>query len=285
MSRAAIAGDIVGSRFERSLWQGATLADAVCVGAEGVEGDEALDCRGETANFDLFHADCFATDDSILTVATMDWLLNGGEARDFLRAHFRRAPCPELFGRYFRAWAASDGDEPCGSIGNGAAMRIAPVAYAAQSLDEACQMAHQNAWATHQTPDALAGARAIAAGVWLARNGADKARIEREVAQESGYDLSRTLDEWRPGYRFTSACEQTVPIAFRAFFETRDWEGAVRAAVTLGGDSDTIASMAGALAGAATGLPSWAAQRVEAMLDAQSREVLLRWEQHFGFQV
>ena len=140
MSRAAIAGDIVGSRFERSLWQGASLADAVCVGAEGAEGDEAFSCRGETAAFELFHADCYATDDSILTIATMDWLLSGGGAGDFLRAHFRRAPRPELFGRYFRAWAASDGAEPCGSIGNGAAMRIAPVAYAAQSLDEACRI-------------------------------------------------------------------------------------------------------------------------------------------------
>src|SRR4051812_48080684 len=217
MSRAAMAGDIAGSRFERSLWAGATVADARCVGYD--RGPRADAVGAAALSFDLFHPDCFLTDDSILTVAVMEWLLRGGDPRATLRAHFRRCPRPELFGRYFRAWAATDTDQPCGSVGNGAAMRAAPLGHAASTAEEALKLARENALATHATPDAIAGAEAVALGVFRAQSGAPKEEHAREIASRFGYDLTKPLDAWRPGYRFTSACGETVPIAFRALLE------------------------------------------------------------------
>lgn len=280
MSRAAIAGDIAGSRFERSLWQGTTTSDARCVGYDVAE--PRPDGRGESgAGFDLFHPDCHPTDDTVLTVAVMDWLLHGGDPRAALRARFRACPRPELFGRYFRAWAATDGDGPCGSVGNGAAMRVAPVAYAAEDVDAVAELARQNARATHATDDAVAGAEAVAVGVFLARTGVPRRDIGREIGRRFGYDLDKPLDAWRPGYRFTSACADTVPVAFRAFLESDGHESAVRAAVSVGGDTDTTACMAGALAGAHWGILQGTADRVAARLDPPLREAVLAFERRY----
>ena len=283
MSRAAIAGDIIGSRFERSIWTGASFAEARCAGFDdSVSPPQRARFRGERAvDFELFHVDCHLTDDSVLTLATMEWLLRGGQARTYLRAHFRRAPRPELFGRFFRAWATRDEGAPCGSIGNGAAMRIAPVAYAATSVADVTALARENARATHQTSAGIAGAQAVALGVFLARRGATNAEIEREIGVFCDYDLSKSLDEWRPGYAFTSDCGQTVPVALRAFFEASDFEGAVRAAISLGGDTDTLACMAGALAGARWVVGAPVAAQVWARLDERERAVVEEFEARF----
>lgn len=265
MSRAAIAGDIAGSRFEWSMWDGATVASAACAGFEADA--PATAALGErAASFDLFHADTHPTDDSVLMLAVMDWLLEGGDPRAHLRRRFRSAPKPELFGRFFRAWAEADGDIPCGSVGNGAAMRMAPVAYAAPTADEALALARENALATHATAEGIAGAQAMALGVFRALAGEAPDTIGREISARFGYDLERPLDSWRPGYRFTSACPLTVPIAFRAFMESSSHEQAVRAAVSIGGDTDTIACMAGALAGARWGFSADAGAQVAAKL-------------------
>lgn len=280
MSRAAIAGDIIGSRFERSLWCRDSENAARCVGYDVA--DPRFDGRGEVAtSFELFSPDCHPTDDTILTVAVMDWLLNGGSLHVTLKARFRECPRPELFGQYFRAWASSDGNEPCGSIGNGAAMRVAPVAFVADSEATVAELACESARATHTTDDAVAGAEAVAIGVFLARTRMPRQEIASEIGRRFGYDLSRPLDAWRPGYRFTSSCESTVPIAFRAFLEADSYEAAVRAAISVGGDTDTIACMTGALAGAHWGIPQRVADQVAMKLNAELLGGVLTFERRY----
>lgn len=280
MSRAAIAGDIAGSRFEWSIWEGATLADATCAAFEPDAPSTAA--RGERAlEFDLFHPATHPTDDSLLMLGVMDWLLEGGDPGGWLRHRFRLAPRPELFGRFFRRWAEADGGFACGSVGNGAAMRIAPVAYAAASAAEALALARENATATHAAAEGITGAEAMALGVFLARSGVEPAAIAAEISGRFGYDLERPLDAWRPGYRFTSGCPLTVPIAFRAFLESASHEQAVRAAVSVGGDTDTIACMAGALAGGRWGLPAATAARVATVLGAGPMATVTAFERRY----
>lgn len=280
MTRAAMAGDMVGSRFERSLWEGRTVRSARCVGYEVP--DVCHDSSGESASaFELFHPACHRTDDSILTVAVMEWLLRGGDPRASLRSFFRSSERPELFGSFFRTWAASDRDIPCGSIGNGAAMRAAPIGYAADHVTSVLELTRENAQATHATPDAIAGAQAVALGVFRAREGHSPGEIVREIAGKFHYNLEKTLDEWRVGYRFTSACEKTVPVAFRAFLESQSHTQTLRAAISVGGDTDTIACMAGALAGAYWGIPRTTAEKVRRLTGRALFSVVGQFEQRF----
>jgi ADP-ribosylglycohydrolase len=277
--RAAIAGDIIGSRFERSVWRGDTFAAAVCAGYDVP--DPHTDARGETgAGFEPFHPACFPTDDTILTLAMIDWLLSGGDVRTHLVEHFRRAPRPALFGKVFRAWAAAGGVGPCGSVGNGAAMRVAPVAFAADDEAGVLELARTSARATHGDGEPVAGAEALALGVFLARTGVPRPEIAARVAGRFGYDLTAPLDGAR-GRPFTSACGVTVPAAFRAFLEAEDYLGAVRRAVSVGGDADTVACMAGALAGAYWGVPAGAAAAARERLDGPQRALLEAFERRF----
>jgi ADP-ribosylglycohydrolase len=278
--RAAIAGDLVGSGFERSVWGEGQYPDVRCVGYDVAA--PRVDRTGETAAaFDLRHPSCHLTDDSILTVAVMDWLLHAGDLRVFLRAYYRRAGRPELFGQVFRQWAASDAGAACDSAGNGAAMRVSPVAFAADTPESVLRLARESAAATHSTADAIAGAEALALGVFLARTGYAKRAIRDEVRARFGFDLGRPLDQIRPGYRFSSRCADTVPVAFGAFLESEDYEGALRRAISVGGDADTTACMAGALAGAYGGIPSHVAAWVLEVLPADMREVVLAFEGRF----
>jgi ADP-ribosylglycohydrolase len=277
--RAAIAGDVAGSRFERSVWAGDSFASARCT---GYDRPPTTDATGErAATFDLFHPDCHVTDDTDLTIAVMDWLLSGGELRAVLRSHFRRSARPDRFGRLFREWAGRDTDVSCGSIGNGAAMRVSPVALVSDDPAEVLRVARESALATHQTPDAVAGAEAVALGVLLARTGHAKEQIREAVAGRFGYDLFTPLDVTRRGYVFSSGCAETVPVAFRAFLEPDDYEGSLRRAISVGGDSDTIACMAGAVAGAFWGIPAAVAQRVEPLLAPDQLAVLRAFEARF----
>jgi ADP-ribosylglycohydrolase len=278
--RAAIAGDLVGSGFERSVWSNGQYPDVRCAGYDVAA--PRVNRAGETAAaFDLLHSSCHITDDSILTVAVMDWLLHPGDLRVLLRTYFRRAGRPELFGQVFRRWAASDAETACGSAGNGAAMRVSPVAFAADSPESVLRLARESAAATHSTADAIAGAEAVALGVFLARTGRTKRAIRDEIQSRFGFDLSRPLDKIRRGYRFSSSCADTVPVSFGAFLESEDYEGALRRAISVGGDADTTACMAGALAGAYGGIPARVASWVLQTLPADLREVVLAFEGRF----
>ena len=278
--RAAIAGDLVGSGFERSVWSNGQYPDVRCAGYDVAA--PRVNRAGETAAaFDLLHSSCHITDDSILTVAVMDWLLHPGDLRVLLRTYFRRAGRPELFGQVFRRWAASDAETACGSAGNGAAMRVSPVAFAADSPESVLRLARESAAATHSTADAIAGAEAVALGVFLARTGRTKRAIRDEIQSRFGFDLSRPLDKIRRGYRFSSSCADTVPVAFRAFLESEDYEGALRRAISVGGDADTTACMAGALAGGCWGIPSQVASWVWEKLPVEMREVVLAFESRY----
>jgi ADP-ribosylglycohydrolase len=278
--RAAIAGDLVGSGFERSVWSEGLYPDVRCVGYDVAA--PRVNRAGETAAaFDLLHSSCHITDDSILTVAVMDWLLHPGDLRHFLRTYFRRAGRPELFGQVFRQWAASDTETACGSAGNGAAMRVSPVAFAADSPEGVLRFARESAAATHSTADAIAGAEAVALGVFLARTGRPKREIQDEVQSRFGFDLGRPLDQIRRGYRFSSRCADTVPVAFGAFLESEDYEGALRRAISVGGDADTTACMAGALAGGYWGVPQRVASWTLQKLPADMWEVISAFEGRF----
>lgn len=278
--RAAIAGDIIGSRFERSCWSGTSFESATC------HGYDVAEPRGKgvgemATRFELFHPDCHLTDDTILTLAVIDWLLKGGELDSYLRSRFRASGRPELFGSVFREWASRDTSEVGNSFGNGAAMRVAPVGYARDTLGEVRELARQSARHTHQTPDAVRGAEAIASGVLLARTGKSKDEIERTLMAILELPLSRPLDEVRPNYRFSSTCPDTVPIAIRAFVEANDYEETIRRAISVGGDSDTIACMAGALAGAYWGTPTVVRSHVTAFLDSEQLDLLLEFEERY----
>ncbi len=244
----AIAGDIIGSVYE---WHPVKRTD-----------------------FPLFSATSRFTDDSVLTVATADALLGDADYARAYRRWARRYPGAGYGGR-FQAWAAADGAGPYGSFGNGSAMRVAPVAYACTTLEQVEAEAARSAAVTHDHPEGVRGAQALASAVFLARSGAAKEAIREEVAGHYGYDLDTPLDALRPGYTFDVTCRGSVPAALRAFLEAEGYEEAVRLAVSLGGDSDTLACMAGAVAEAYWGgVPAPIAERAWGLLDADLQAVV-----------
>jgi ADP-ribosylglycohydrolase len=251
----AIAGDIIGSVYE---------FDNV-----------------KTKDFSpLFHPRAVFTDDTVLTVALADSILSGRPYRDCLVAYYRRYP-DAGYGERFRRWAERGPQAPYGSWGNGSAMRVSPVAYAYDELDAVLRAAADSAAVTHDHPEGVKGAQAIAAAVFLARRGEGKDAIARYIERTFGYDLSVPLDRIRPGYLFDVSCQGSVPPAVRAFLESSDWEDAVRNAVSLGGDSDTLACMAGAIAQAHYGLPQAVEHEVRARLDPALLDVIDRFRGRF----
>lgn len=219
----AIAGDIIGSVYE---------------------GSAHSSMPADTA---LFHPNCRFTDDSVLTIAVADALLNGQGYLRAIRDYALRYPRAGYGGKFLR-WANSSDLAPYNSWGNGSAMRVSPIAYAFETMEEVLAEAEKSAAVTHNHPEGVKGAQAIAAAVFLARKGENRAEIKTFIENNFAYDLSRTLDEIRPVYTFDVSCQGSVPQAIRAFLESTDFEDAVRKAISLGGDSDTIACMAGAIA-------------------------------------
>lgn len=217
----AIAGDVIGSVFEHR--------------------------NNKSVDFELFHPGSRFTDDTVLTVATAEALLTDGDFAAAYRRWFRRYPSAG-YGGMFRVWARSTGTGPYHSFGNGSAMRVSPVAWAFDDLDAVCEAARASAAVTHDHPDGIAGAQAIASAVYLARNGHGKDEMRAAVSLKYDYDLDRTVDSIRPRYAFDVTCAGSVPEAIIAFLESEDFEDAIRKAISLGGDSDTIACMAGAIA-------------------------------------
>lgn len=243
----AIAGDVIGSVYEH---------DPI-----------------ETTTFPLFSEASRFTDDTVLTVAVAAAILADGDYAAALRTFGRRYPRAG-YGRSFHAWLRSDAAGPYGSWGNGSAMRVSPVGLAFDTLDEVLAEAKRSAAVTHDHPEGIKGAQATATAVFLARSGTDKATIAREITDRFGYDLTRTPDEIRPGYAFDVSCQGSVPESIVCFLASDSFEGAVRTAVSLGGDSDTMACIAGAIAHAHEGaLPDVVANETRRRLPPDLLEV------------
>ena len=222
------------------------------------------------------------TDDSIMTLAVARALMETwGQPDDAIRAALVRemrdfgARYPNGgYGGRFSNWLAADDPQPYGSFGNGSAMRVSPVGWLCGTMEDTLHLARLTAEVTHNHPEGIKGAQAIAAGVFLARAGQDKDAILRSLTERFHYDLTRTLDEIRPTYGFYEICQKSVPEAIRAFYEGETYEDVIRRAVALGGDSDTIACMAGALAEAYYGMPEAFQKEALARMDSFQRGVV-----------
>lgn len=235
----------------------------------------------KSTEFPLFQDDCRFTDDSVLTAALAEAIMTGAPYDDAMRHYYRSYP-DAGYGRGFVAWAESDAPEPYNSWGNGAAMRVSPVGWACDTLADVLRTARDYTLPTHGHPEGVKGAQAVAGAVFLARTGATKDELRRFITGEFGYDLARSCDEIRPSYRFDVSCQGTVPQAVTAFLESNDFEGAVRLAVSLGGDSDTLACITGSIAQAFYGgVPAHIAERAMGFLDDRLRRVTVAFEARF----
>jgi ADP-ribosylglycohydrolase len=256
----AIAGDIIGSVYEGKVaWQSA-----------------------RTPHFQpLFHPKARFTDDTVLTVAVAESILRGGDLAELFKDYAQSYPSAG-YGGTFRRWAASESREPYWSWGNGAAMRVSPVGYAYDLLDEVLLRAKWTAAVTHDHPEGIKGAQATAAAVFLARTGSDKEQIRDTIERKFNYRLDARIDDIRPGFQFDVSCQGTVPPALLAFLESTDYESAVRLAVSLGGDSDTIACIAGGIAQAYYGgVPEAIRGQALDRLDQRLRLVVDEFEARF----
>lgn len=218
----------------------------------------------KTKTFDFWDYGMEPTDDSVLTFATADWILHGGEAWKHYYEYAREYDDPSggyggSFLRYVQNIAKGGEPRPYNSCGNGSAMRVAPVGWAFETRQEVLAAAKMSAECTHNHPEGVKGAEATALAIFMARKGASKEEIKTMMEAEYGYSLDFTLDELRPAYswRFQGAalCQGTVPQAFRCVYEAADFEDCIRNAVSLGGDSDTLACIAGGIAEAVFGVP------------------------------
>jgi ADP-ribosylglycohydrolase len=252
----AIAGDIIGSVYEHRPIK--------------------------TTQFRLFDPLCRFTDDTVLTVALADSLLHGTPYVDLLKTYYRAYPNAGYRGS-FHQWAQSEHSIAYGSWGNGSAMRVSPVGFAFDRMEEVLDRAKQSAEVTHDHPEGIKGAQAVASAVFLARTGKTNEEIKNYVETTFGYHLDTPLDVIRPRYEFHVSCQKSVPQAGRAFLESDDYEDAVRKAISLGGDSDTLACMAGGIAQAFYGgVPEVISLRVFEILDEPLGDVTRKFMQEYG---
>lgn len=276
----AIVGDIVGSVYE---WHNI-----------------------KTKDFPLFRDDCFFTDDTVMTCAVAEAVMGGRTDDDFIDAmkKYGRMYPDAGYGGRFGEWIFSDSRAPYHSFGNGSAMRVSPCAwimdcgFAARTgcwPTVASEIVKRSAAVTHDHPEGIKGAMATADAIFLSRyyfcgydrddygtpryKGPDeyKEKIKEHIESRYGYDLDRTLDEIRPTYRFNETCQETVPQAIIAFLESTGFEDAIRNAISLGGDSDTLAAITGSIAEAAYGIPEWIREKAVSYLDEPLRDALKRW--------
>ena len=242
----------------------------------------------KTKEFTLFGDACEYTDDTVMTVAVADALMqwkdtaNTESFKRILTETMHRYGSQYPFAGYggrFGVWLVSGSKEPYGSFGNGSAMRVSPVAWYAGSLEEALLLAKASAEVTHNHAEGIKGAVVTAGAVYLARTGANMQRIHRFVSDY--YDMDFTLDAIRPGYRFNETCQETVPQAMQAFFESDSFEDTVRNAISIGGDSDTLCAICGAVAEAYYGMSEQEEQKALSYLDQPLRETVLRFRSKY----
>lgn len=257
----AIIGDIVGSRFE---WNNI-----------------------KTKDFALFTDKCFATDDSVMTLALAKAILESG--RDFADLPQKAVQYMQAIGRHypdcgyggrFIAWMFSEHPQPYNSFGNGAAMRVSAAGFAASSLEEAKLLSRRITAVTHNHPEGLKGAEATAAAIYLARTGRTIPEI-RTYVDRNYYAMNATLEEIRPTYLFNATCQGTVPQALTAFVESTGFEDAIRNAVSIGGDSDTVAAICGGVAEAYYGIPHTLREKALEYLPPELLEILEDFETRY----
>lgn len=238
----------------------------------------------KTTDFPLFSDDCFFSDDTIMTVAVADALLRGGRneaktEKEMVKAFKKYGKIyPDAeYGSLFGEWLNSSDPKPYGSFGNGSAMRVSPVAWYFHSLEKVEKFAEISARVTHNHEEGIKGAKAVAVAIFMARRGYEKDYIKRYLELKYKYDLSKTLDEIRPSFGYDDTCQGTVPAAFRAFYEAESFEDTIRKAISLGGDSDTIAAIAGSIAEAYYPIPEEIKTAAMAKLDKKLIAVLEKW--------
>lgn len=267
----AIAGDVIGSAYE---WHNVKQTD-----------------------FELFTGRTDFTDDTVLTIAVADALLYalepGGQGVESLKEAYaarfmlygHRYPNAGYGGR-FSCWLGKGAAKPYNSYGNGSAMRVSPIGFVFCTLEETLREARRSSIVTHNHPEGIKGAQATAAAIYLARMGESKQAIKEYVEREFHYNLHRSLDDIRPGYTFDESCQGTVPEAITAFLESDDFEDAIRKAISLGGDSDTLACITGGIAQAYYGkIPDKIYNGVIFRLDASLKTVLNRFNERFGIKL
>ncbi|NLL20095.1 MAG: ADP-ribosylglycohydrolase [Clostridia bacterium] len=258
----AITGDIVGSRFEFNNYR--------------------------RKDFELFAAGCQVTDDSIMTLAVVKALMEAAKleslgdyslveqlAVKYMQEIGRKYPSCG-YGGMFEEWVFSDEPKPYNSFGNGAAMRISPVGFMAGTETEVIQLSKAVTGVTHNHPEGIKGAEAVAVVVFMARQGCTKDEI-RDQIDRFYYPLDFTIDGIRDTYEFNETCQETVPQAIQAFLESVSFEDAIRTAVSVGGDSDTLAAITGAVAEAYYGIPEDIKIKALIYLDDELRAIYDRW--------
>lgn len=229
----------------------------------------------KSKRFHLFHADAAPTDDSVLTAAVAESLLTGADPAATFREWGRRYP-DAGYGGHFQHWLRNSRMGPYGSWGNGAAMRVSPVAMVATSDEEALSLVMQVTEPTHGHREGIRGAAAAVHAIRLAMAGQRPADIRQAIVTEFSYDLSASVDAIRPGYAFSEACIDTVPQALTCALEAEDFEDAIRNAVSIGGDTDTVCAIAGPLAEALFGVPEHILAEAVRRMPDDMRDVLER---------
>ena len=238
--------------------------------------------RIKSTDFELFDKSSKFTDDTVLTIAVADWLM-----RDPKHQHTTLAKIMQTYGRMYpragfshatKAWLNSEDPQPYGSFTNGAAMRVSPVGWAFESMEETLEAAKRSAEISHNSEQGITAAQAVSATIFMARHHASKAEIKTYIVQNFQYDLDRTIEEIRPKYCFDCSCEGSVPEAIIAFLDGEDYESTVRLAVSLGGDSDTQACIAGGIAEAYYGqIPREITANAIHKLPSQFREIVFEF--------
>ena len=256
----SIAGDIIGSAYEFRNW------------------------KGEKNDFPLFSDISVFTDDTVLSVATADCVLNNLDFTITYQTYarmFRHAG----YGGLFNRWIDSTDPQPYNSFGNGSAMRISPIGFAYSTLEETLEMAKKSAEVTHNHIEGIKGAQAIASAMFLARTGKSKEEIKLFIENAFDYDLNRTIAEIKPIYKFYATCQGSVPEAIICFLESTDYESCIRLAIWLGGDCDTTSCMAGGIAQAFYGdISENIAANAYKLLDSRLLEIVIQFNNKYNLK-
>ncbi len=256
----AVLGDIIGSRFE-------------------------FDRGGKTKDFALFTIEDDFTDDTVMTVAVIDGLLKAGRDADEKTVKENLIRCMQEWGRKypyagygarFIHWIHAKNPEPYNSWGNGSAMRVSSVGWLYDSLERTREVARWSAEISHNHPEGIKGAECTAAVIYLSRTGKEKERIRNYVLGEFGYDLSETMEELRARHEHVESCQDSLPKALTSFFEGNSYEDVVRNAVSLGGDTDTLGAIAGAMAEAFYGIPEDIVKKGKSFFPEEMKDILVK---------